>query len=181
MGFLKQTISKAKLVLTKPRDFFQSIKEEEGIGKAFTYLAVLTLFNIILGLLVIFVLTGQALPPFGIQGVFIDYVFSLLASFILAGLLFIWLKIFRGQGSYKQAYRLYVYSSTPKFVFGWIPYYIVSLLAGVYFFVLAAIGSQELYGFSNRKSIIVFTLLAIVLVVLTFLAGFGVAALLGAR
>ncbi len=167
------------MVLTKPRDFFKSIKKEEGIGKAFIYLAILTLLNIVLGTIVIFILTGQAFPPFGIQGLIIDYVFSVLASFLLAGLFHLWMKLFGGKGNYKQTYRLYVYSSTPKFLLGWIPYSIVSLLASVYFLVLAAVGSQELSGFSQRKSIVVFALLAVVLIILTFLAGFGIAALLG--
>lgn len=179
VSLLKQIVLRVKLVLTKPRDFFQSIKKEEGIGKAFIYLAILTLFNIVLGTIVIFILTGQAFLPFGIQGLIIDYVFSVLASFLFAGLFHLWMKLFGGKGNYKQTYRLYVYASTPKFLLGWIPYSIVSLLANVYFLVLAAVGSQELYGFSQRKSIVVFALLAVVLIILTFLAGFGIAALLG--
>lgn len=106
VSLLKQIVLRVKMVLTKPRDFFQSIKKEEGIGKAFIYLAILTLFNIVLGTIVIFILTGQAFLPFGIQGLIIDYVFSVLASFLFAGLFHLWMKLFGGKGNYKQTYRL---------------------------------------------------------------------------
>lgn len=177
MRFFKQILGEVILILTKPSKFFESVKGEKGVKKSFVYLASLTLVNLVLGIVATFVLTGQTVLPLGIPGLIIDFLISLAISFVLAGLLHIWVRIFGGKEKYAKTYQLYVYSSTPKFIIGWIPYYIVSLVVGIYSLILMIIGGQSFYGFSRKKSILVFVGYIILSIVLVFLVGFAIAAL----
>lgn len=166
-------IHKIKQVLTDPINFFESLKKETGIKSAFIYLLILSLFSTILGLIVgqlfqnysydlISKIFGFAFPkPQYTAGMlvfltFLGYGFGLISSFIMAGILHIWILIFGGKKNYSKTYQLYIYSSTPQFVIGWIPF--VGYLAWIYDLVLLIIGTQKVYNISKVKSILMYVI-----------------------
>ncbi len=155
-------IYKVQEVLFSPDYFFRGVKREKGVVPAFVYFTILSLFATILSY---FSTTYVVLPwvseyagnwlsfitpptPLTVLGGFMAF---LAVSFLFAGIIHLWCLLFGGKGTYTQSYRLYVYSHTPKFVFGWIP--VIGFLAEIYSLVLLIIGTQRLHGISRNRAI----------------------------
>jgi len=170
---MNQFIEKAKLVLTKPSKFFEGVKKEEGVQPAFTYFAVISLVNLVLGTAASYLFLRSLLgTSVSLPTLIVSYVISLLFAFVVAGILHVWIKLFRGKGNYAKTFQLYVYSDTPKMLIGWIPF-IGSLIGSVYGLILLIIGGEILHGFSRRRSIFVFVIPAVIVIVLAVLALIG--------
>jgi hypothetical protein len=183
---IKGLINKITDVLTNPETFFENIKKETGVKSAFVYLVILSLFSTILGFIIgqlfegysydlISKLFGTAIPQpqyttlILISLTFLAYGWGLLSSFITAGILHVWILIFRGKETYSKTYQLFVYSSTPGFIIGWIPF--ISYLAWIYSMILLIIGTQKMHGISKTKSILMYVI-PTVLMILFFLVIF---------
>src|SRR3989344_1166088 len=67
---------------------------------------------------------------------------SILSTFIVSGILYVWLLIYKGEKDYQTVYKLYTYSRTPSLVFGWIP--IINWFSWVYSLVLIIIGTHKI-------------------------------------
>jgi len=176
-------INKIKQVLTDPINFFESLRKETGIKSAFVYLLILSLFSTILGLIVgllfqnysydlLSKMFGFAFPKpqytasMLVLFTFIGYGMGLISSFIMAGILHVWILIFGGKENYSKTYQLYIYSRTPKFIIGWIPF--VNYLTWIYDLVLLIIGTQKVHNISKVKSILMYVI-PIVLIGLFYL------------
>jgi hypothetical protein len=171
-------ITKIKQVLLEPAHFFKNLKKEKGIKSAFQYLLIFSLFATFLGFIVgqlfqnysawliskIFSLTvPQSNLSMGalIFFTFLGYCMSLVFSFVAAGVLHVWILIFGGKGNYSKTYQLFVYSRTPGFIIGWIPF--VGLIAWIYDLVLLIIGTQKVHSISKLKSILMYVIPAVLL------------------
>ncbi len=155
-------------VFTGPSLFFRNLKKEQAVGGAFTYYAVFLFFSSLLGMLmsvyVMFPLIKSyveqyfpfPLPPveFNAGTLLLGYMIGLAISFLVAGIVHVWALIFGGQGSYTNSYNLYVYSRTPKLLFGWVPF--IGFFASIYSLVLLIIGTQHIHGISRMKSILMY-------------------------
>lgn len=181
---IRGLINKITDVLTNPETFFENIKKETGIKSAFVYLVILSLFSTILGFIIgqlfqgysydlISKLFGTAIPQpqyttaILLSLTFLAYGWGLLSSFIAAGILHVWILIFRGKENYSKTYQLYVYSSTPGFIIGWIPF--INYLAWIYSMILLIIGTQKVHGISKTKSILMYVI-PVILMIFFFLA-----------
>ena len=193
-------LTKIKKVLAEPSAFFSHLHKEHGVKDAFRYLVVLALFLMLLSFLIALVFK-PTLPSWwsGILGeqaaqqlkntmleettpatlfgrAAMGYVGALVGSFVIAALLHVWILIFGGKASYAKTYQLAVYARTPSFVFGWIPY--IGGLASIYSFVLLILGTQHLYHFSRRRTIVMYLIPAVIFILLAvFLLGFFLTAL----
>jgi len=184
---LSEVVATAKSVLTQPASFFAARKLEKGVKKAFWYFAAISLLEVfiaivsflIIGSSVNFVYKLAGVAPEGEQSfpqmlpvLVFGYFFGLAFSFVSAGLLHLWIRLFRGKGNYSKTYQLFVYTHTPRALLSWIPV-IGGLIAWVYGFVLLVIGAQIFHSISRRRAIVIFIipfLLTVVLVLFGFIA-----------
>ena len=176
---------KAKLVLREPTVFFSHLRtKEKGVRDAFKFYAIFSLVGIILTILVhplntaiwkgIFFPMAEALSSTstGQMAVtqIINYVLGLPFSFVMAGILHVWILIWSGREPYSKTYQLSVYSATPYFLFGWIP--ILGSLVFIYWLVLIIIGTQHVQRIPKTKSMLMY-ILPIALLILFLIAVFG--------
>jgi hypothetical protein len=177
-------IDKIVNVLTRPYEFFKGLKKEKGIKEAFTYYAILFLFFSVLatvfGLfmesfsfnLISRLFSASLLKPeyhigWVIFWAVIGYGLGLGLSFVWAGLLHVWILIFGGKGDYKKTYQLFVYSQTPKLVFGWFPF--IGYIVWVYDLILLIIGTERVHKLSKLRSILMYVIPVAVIFILTIL------------
>lgn len=180
-----------RMVLGQPVDFFKQRKREHGVGDAFSYFAVLSLFSTIMGFIMSKVyedpaqelITMLGLPPppvLSVTGevfsILLGFVIGLGLSFVLAGVLHLWLLLFGAKAGYEKTYQLSVYSATPSLLLSWVP--VVGFFAWLYGVYLLVVGTQHVHGFSTKKSILVYVVpLAVLLVIAVLVALLGVALL----
>ena len=170
-----ELIQKIKGILTTPSKFFENLKKEKGLKKAFIYFMILSLFSFILTLIIQYFSNPLYLNLFG--GSLSSYTFWLLLilivifyglvlifSFIMAALLHLWIIIFGGKANYEKTYQLYIYSHTPNLVFGWIP--IINLLIWIYSLVLLIIGTQKVHKIPKTRAILMYVIPFILIIVL---------------
>lgn len=167
-----EILIKIRDVLISPHKFFQRMQKEKGLKKAFIYFAILSLFSAILGFLLSLLMmplyqqilaslalnipTLQYSSGWVVLNQLISYIIGLLASFVIAGLLHVWLMIFGGRADYEKTYQLYVYSHTPTFLFGWIP--VLGFIASIYWLVLLIIGTMKVHKISKTKAILMYVI-----------------------
>jgi hypothetical protein len=173
---------KVSAILTKPTTFFRKLNEK-GVGDAFRYLALFYLVFLALTVLISVYTTSvlmgvmqsyfgssmMASPSMGLRLLFalIGYPFSLLLSFVGAGILYLYLLIFGGKASYSQTYQLAVYAYTPTFLLGWIP--LVSVVTGIWSFALLVIGTAEIHKMSRLKAALLYLIPGIIIAFLAAL------------
>ncbi|MBW2982293.1 YIP1 family protein [Candidatus Woesearchaeota archaeon] len=187
-------IDKIIKVLTKPFDFFESLKKEKGIKDAFVYLVILSLIATVLAVVVGYFFQGFSLSlvskllgidmpqeqfSFGYLFIWaiISYSIGLAASFLVAGLLHVWILIFGGKADYNKTYQLYIYTRTPGFVFGWIP--VLSSLIWIYNLVLLIIGTEKVHEISRLRAVLMYVIPIAVLILFYILIFVIVIAVLG--
>lgn len=70
------------------------------------------------------------------------------------------LRLVSGKKSFEQTIKAVIYGSTPRFIFGWIPF--IGIIAEIWSLVLVVIGISNLQGISTGKAIIALMLLIFV-------------------
>lgn len=165
----KVIFDKAKNSFLHPHEFFKGMVKEKGIKESFTYFSILSLISSILSVVGLFIFNTQIgkvdlgqIGPFLVLG----YLIGLALAFAWAGILFLWLKLFKAKGKYEKAYQLYAYSRTPKFVLGWIPP--LSLVGWIYSFVLLIIGAEVIYKIRRTKAILMFAIPGAIIIIASF-------------
>ncbi|MBI3032550.1 YIP1 family protein [Candidatus Woesearchaeota archaeon] len=181
---------KIKSVLFHPTDFFNQLPKEKGLGQAFTFLA---LFGVVYALLsslismfsvsLVSILLSQTMNlPFqesmgtpslifgmtGILGFVVQFVVSYIGlivfSFVLVGILYLWLLLWGGKADYTETYKLWVYASTPQLLLGWIP--LVGFLAWIYKVVLLVIGTEIVHKLSRTRAVLAYVVPMVLLFIL---------------
>ncbi|MBI2545524.1 MAG: YIP1 family protein [Candidatus Aenigmarchaeota archaeon] len=169
------------LFFTSPSQFFESIKTQEWTG-AIVFFSLIAVFSVVLGYLVSILLQYVNVPILGYYGssslllndVFgvvypiVSIVRNVFYSFIGAGILLLFAKIFGSEESYATTYKHFVYSSAPTILLSSIPF--VNLLTGIYSIYLTYVGYRVLHKFSSGRAIaaIAIPALVIALVVIGF-------------
>jgi len=174
---------KIKEILFSPSLYYAEIKNEKGIKKAFYYSLLLSLFSLFMFIIEIFFrksnveLFAQTIgfPANTVIGglILFFFLFTVISGFIFSFFLFIWLWIFGGRHIYSQTYKLYIYSYTPVYLFGWIP--LIGGASFIYFLILLIIGTKQLYKFSPLKATLLYLiplLIFLILLVMLFFFGF---------
>ena len=173
-------INKIKSILFEPKKFFPKLQKEKGIKTAFKYLAILGLFSAILtyimsitfapvqtGLLEQYVGEELALEAGNIEIIdaVLNYVSILISSFIVAGILHLWLKLFKSKEKrYEKTYQLYVYATTPTMLLSWIP--ILGGFAWIYDLILLVTGTMVIHKITKTKSIWAYVIPLIIMIIL---------------
>ncbi|MDP3640735.1 MAG: YIP1 family protein [Nanoarchaeota archaeon] len=179
-----------KRVVTEPTAFFRNVgKGKEHLRFAFGYFALLSLVQTLLGLLVgilllpafrfwaetVMPMLGSVYGPLGTFSVgwimgnaVFTYILGLGLSFLFAGLLHLWILIFRGKNSYVKTYELGAYAGTPAMLLGWIPFF--SFIGIIWYLILLIIGTQEVHGISRTKAILMYVIPVAVIFLLALLA-----------
>jgi len=167
---------KAQSILTKPAQFFDSVKGEKGFNDALVYYAVLS---------VVGALPSIAFAPMaGLTMAAVTVVFS----FIIAFFIQIFLSLFKGTGKFEDTYRALAYGYTPG-VFSsftaFIPVigFFVALGLFIYSVYLSAIGVSKYHGISMGKAAaaIIIPIIVVTFVVSFLFAGLLMASMIGAR
>ena len=173
-------LGKIKSILSSPDKFFSNLKEKT-IQDALLYYIILFGFNVVMSYIV-FLVFGDAItktlfsmlnlnspiPQFSSMMIFgqmiLGYIFGVLLSFVMAAILYVWLRIFRGNKGYVKVYQLFVYSNTPSLLLKWIPF--LSFFTWIYDLILLIIGTKKIYNFSTTKAVLIYLIpLAIIFIV----------------
>ncbi|MBU5689648.1 MAG: Yip1 family protein [Candidatus Aenigmatarchaeota archaeon] len=150
-------------VFSKPNDFFAYVKNEIGIGSAFVYFAVLSLFSTFVDY-ILNILFGES-PIFVLV---ISYGLGLALIFVASFVFHIFLKIFDGKSNYEGTFKAYAYSITPSLLFGWIPY--IKMVALLYSIYLGVKGFSIIHEISMVKSFFAFIMPIILLIIMLIVA-----------
>jgi hypothetical protein len=181
MNYKINLIKKVKKVILSPSEFFEEIKAEKGISEAFKYLAILSLVNLVVGI-VSFRLSIPSISPLGNLSSFLPllgalstalgivipvvmYISSLILSFVGAGFIHLFVKLFKGKGAYSNTYKALIYASTPFLLFGWVPW--VGVIFGLYSFYLSLKGISKLHEVSMVRAFIMLITSTIVIILAT--------------
>lgn len=180
-------------VLMHPSDFFGKRQAETHIREAALYLITLTfassilssLLNIAIGvnqlsLMRKFFYLNLPLPGTApIKLALLSVVYSILLiffSYLVAFLLKVWMHLFLVHTPFSKSYQLLAYAVTPIYLFGWISEY-VSYATWVWTLILLVIGCRGMFGASQKKAWLMFTLPAILFVLGRIVAGAWIASI----
>ncbi len=171
-------MKKIKEILFRPKEFFKNVKKEKGIKKAFVYLLILSLFYYVLSLTNYFLFSEEQkalitgvfdVSPFALYIIsdVLFYFFGLIMSFVTSYFFYLWLKLFECKEPWNVVYKLTVYSNTPLYLIGWIPF-IGAIVGWVYSLILMIIGIREVYNVSTKKAALIYLIPIAILIFLLF-------------
>lgn len=163
-------IEKVKNVITNPSEFFDSIKSEKGVKQAFTYLALISLVSLAVGLIETYLslpLLQNALSrlpiPTSLMYVFFisAYLIGLPLSFLSAGLIHLGVLLFKGKGNYESTYKAMVYGGTSSGLLGWIPF--IGFVFILYSIYLETRGLSKLHSVSMWRALAMLLLIPLII------------------
>lgn len=172
--FFRQFIFIIKSLFLDPHGFFRSIKDDHWkIGYRY-YFAIIVIYAIVIGIISLFTI-GMIWS----LGMFILILITLsINPFISSLFLFFGIRIMKGKGGLQNSLNIYIYSSFPSLLFGWIP--IIGMAAGLLTLYLQVVGVKEFEKFTTGRAIgavfIVFVIiigLILVTLAILFFAVFG--------
>ena len=185
--------SKIGKALAHPTELFQ-LTESEGIGPALKYQIVILLVPlIIISILVslffqiaLYFISGffgslpgatssinslsmgsLAMIPFILFFAAFILIGVPLFTFVGAGILHLFVKLYGGNGAYSGTYKAVIYSSTPSILFGFIP--ILNIIFSIWTFILAIFGVSINHQISKLKSFLVLITPAIIMGILFYI------------
>ena len=156
-------VERAKMVSTKPEEFFKNIKKEKGWQEAFKYFAVISLVTP----LVYIIGSLASLYQMAFDEILFTYIFTLASIFVGAGIVHLFALLFKGKRDFSLTYKALAYGMTPAFVLGWIP--VVGPLAGLYSLYLEVKGISSLHEMSMLRALAV-VLIALFAIMAMFFA-----------
>jgi hypothetical protein len=185
-------IELVKGFLLSPVETFQKVRKAD-LGDTLKYFLILVVINTVLSVIIslvalsslwaayssIFESLGIAIPAaagFGIIVFAILMIFvTLLALFIGAAWLHLWVYILGGRKGYMETLKALAYGDTPYLLIGWIP--LIGFIGAIWSFVLYILGIRELQEMSTGRAagavilaVVVFFLIVILLAAALFFA-----------
>ena len=178
--------------LLSPVDTFQKVRKAD-LGDALKYFLILVVINTVLSVIIslvalssmwaayssIFEGLGIALPAaagFGIIVFAILMIFvTLLALFIGAAWLHLWVYILGGRKGYMETLKALAYGDTPYLLIGWIP--LIGFIGAIWSFVLYIVGVRELQMMSTGRAAgaVILAVVVLFLIIVLLAAAFFVA------
>jgi hypothetical protein len=164
-------IQKAKGFILDPVEAFRQSKDDEP-GRVVTYFALLLLFNAVLAT-IIAALKIELMPVFTgmpwARGLPFALFFMMLIGGFLLSLIFgvwlhLWVYLFGGRKGIMQTLKVVMYGSTPRLLFGWIPF--IGFLFLLWSLALGILGIRELQEMDTLKAILVVALAVMIPVIL---------------
>ncbi len=160
---MQEIIAKTKKIIFSPKEFFKDLNEPK-IKDAFVFAAFWSLVRAVLAFLISIPIASVFGKSLSYPQVVLGFIAELIIGFVAAFLLYLWLRLFGGKGNYLKTYQLYVYSNTPNMLLGWLP--IISIIAGIYGLYILIVGTREIHKIGNKKSILIYLIPMIVIVIL---------------
>ena len=155
---------KIKGFLFKPTETFSASKDED-LGTAFLYILPLIVISNILIAVIRYLLPSAPLLPFSSLPYSSSYSLSSIPTHVLEdsilGIIYLfigglwihlWAWIFGARKGITKTLSARFYSTTPGYLFGWIPV-IGIIISSVWTLVLTALGISEFQEISRRKSV----------------------------
>jgi uncharacterized integral membrane protein len=150
-------IEKTKGYLLDPVETFRQSKDDEPAG-VFTYFIALLLFNAILtAALAAIMVTAMpvfAMMSWGIPVPVAIFLLMLVGGFIctlvFGAWLHLWVYIFGGRRGIMQTINAVIYGSTPRLLFGWIPF--IGFIFTLWSLALGILGVRELQEIDGLKA-----------------------------
>jgi hypothetical protein len=167
---------KVKGLIVKPVETFRESKNDPT-GTVFGYFAVLLLLHSILAT-IISVLRIESMPmlagmPWVAQAPYLVFFFMLVGGFIgpliFGAWLHLWVYIFGGRRGILQTQKAVMYGSTPRLLFGWIPF--IGFFFMLWSLALCILGVRELQEMDSLKAILAVALAVMIPLMLLILLG----------
>ena len=162
---------KAKGFLLTPVETFRQSKNDE-LSTVFTYFIALLLFNAILSAafaaIMIETLPALAMMTWGMSVPVAIFLMMLVGGFI-ATLVFgvwlhLWVYLFGGRRGIMQTINAVIYGSTPRLLFGWIPF--IGFIFTLWSLALGILGVRELQEIDSLKATLAVALAVMIPVIL---------------
>ncbi|PKL64731.1 MAG: hypothetical protein CVV32_06505 [Methanomicrobiales archaeon HGW-Methanomicrobiales-3] len=162
---------KAKGCLLDPVETFRQSKDDE-LSAVFSYFIALLLFNAILSAalaaVVIEMMPPLAMMTWGIPVPVAIFLMMLVGGFI-ATLVFgvwlhLWVYLFGGSRGIMQTINAVIYGSTPRLIFGWIPF--IGFIFTLWSLALGILGVRELQEIDSLKATLAVALAVMIPVIL---------------
>ncbi len=168
---ITRLIDKAKGCLLSPVETFRQSKDDE-LSTVFTYFIALLLFNAILSAalaaVMIETLPALAMMAGGISVPVAIFLMMLVGGFIatlvFGAWLHLWVYLFGGRRGIMQTINAVIYGSTPRLLFGWIPF--IGFIFTLWSLALGILGVRELQEIDSLKATLAVALAVMIPVIL---------------
>jgi hypothetical protein len=129
-------------VVTDPHGFFAEMPQVGGLGDPGTFLLICAALNAV----------GHLIVGWGVSGMIGWFVFQLVLSVVLAGLLtLIAQQLFDGRAGFEPTFRVVAYASAPL-VLAWVP--LVGTLARLYAAYLMMRGIERVHALDATRAVL---------------------------
>jgi uncharacterized membrane protein len=159
--------------LVSEAEFGKIASDKEFMG-SFVYLLILAVISVV-GSAVMQVVSAMFQPAaalnFGaiIISAPLAYAICIIAAYAWMAIMHVLLKLVGGKADFLKTAQVFIYGSTPSFLFGWIP--LVGLIAMLATLVNVVIGSKKVHGISLLRAIIAVVVVPVVVVAIIILVG----------
>ena len=175
---MEEILWKIKGFLTEPTKTFRKVKKER-IGEGIKYYALLALiYSILNGAIVYNIVAFFPLMPESFAAIYrnsiiaiiiLGYVVSFVVVFIASLLIHFFVWVLGGNKGYWQTLKSNLYSTTPNFLFGWIPG--VNIITAIWCLILNIIGISELQEISRGRAFLAIILPILIIGVISVALG----------
>jgi hypothetical protein len=164
-------IEKAKGYLLDPVVTFRQSKNDKP-STVFAYFAALLLFNAILSAMLAAILSETMLMfplvtwgmPVAVMVFLMMLVGSFIATLVFGVWLHLWVYLFGGRRGILQTINAVIYGSTPRLLFGWIPF--IGFIFTLWSLALGILGVRELQEIDSLKATLAVALAVMIPVIL---------------
>ncbi len=147
----KKDIKKAKNFLLKPSKAFEQEKKTK-LADAFKYMLLFGILFSVLSTAVVAVLIPETAVPLSLLLAFVSTYVMLIVKTVIGGLwLHLWAYIFKARKGVVQTLKISLYSETPYYLLGWIPY--ISLVGSIWSLVVKVPGLMKLQDMKKNYAI----------------------------
>lgn len=167
-----------KRVLFSPVSFFDELADTpRGLNQPLLLLLVLLIVPAIMNFVILFALPFflgfnplaiKIMMKFGLRDAQLatatavaGFVLWVVGTFVVAGIAWLYLRLWGAKGSYVTVFSLLVYSAVPQILLGWLP--IGSNWVQLWSLVLLVLGTKSMYRISARKAVLAWVLPSIVI------------------
>jgi hypothetical protein len=177
-------ILKAKNILFQPNNCWSDFEKEKGIGNALSYLIILLIVGAVLyysiGLISLGSTSSEQVNKISAMGdkfglsiqstllavTIILFVIFFIATFINSGLIHLFIKMFKGQGTFSDSYKAFTYGTTPQLLLMGIPF--INQFSYFYMIYLQLNGLSKLHKISIWKAVFAYILADLILLIAIF-------------
>lgn len=178
--FLRDSVT----VMRNPVLFYKKIEKEKEWKPAFVFSIAIAIVSSIFGILQLTLLYPVFKNVFGdliadvgqpqildiLPAFFMSTIVVILLGFVWSLILHGWLKVWKLNGTFWDAYKAFAYSRVPLSFFGWIP--VVGGLFGIYSIYILAVGISIHYKTTRLKAVLLLVpLLFVLFLIQAFLFG----------